>query len=97
MRIIARVKSKFAGNERRGSSNSRDSFNSRASVSTLAIAVVRGRAVFDLLRRFPAAALPPALERRRIASPRGSGQGIVPVQTSTLEAAGGGLVRHSKF
>src|SRR5215469_8225842 len=60
----------FAGNERRGSSNSRDSFNSRASVSALAIAVVRGRAVFDLLRRFPAAALPPALERRLIAFPK---------------------------
>src|SRR6516165_11979266 len=28
---------------------------------------------------------------------QGSGQGIVPVQTSTLEAAGGGLVRYSKF
>jgi hypothetical protein len=36
----------------------------------LAIAVVCGRAVFDLLRRFPVAALPPAVERRRIAHPK---------------------------
>ena len=34
------------------------------------LAMVCGRAVFDLLRRFPAAALPRALERRRIAHPK---------------------------
>jgi hypothetical protein len=56
------------------------------------------RPAFGALLRFRAAVLrrrvltgtPPALERRLIASPRGSGQGTVDGQTSTLEAVGRG-------
>ena len=46
------------------------------------------------LRRRVLCGLPPALERRLIASPR-PGQGIVDGQTSTLEVAGRGLRQRS--
>src|SRR5215467_8068271 len=70
-----------------------------ASDSWLAADELRGRVVSARLRPFRVAAFrrrdlidaAPALERRLIALPQGSGQGIMSVQTSTLEAAGGGL------
>jgi hypothetical protein len=55
----------------------------------VAIATVCGRAVYDLLRRFPAAAIAACFGAPSHCPPQGSGQDIVAGQISTLEVVRG--------